>query len=205
MEQRLTTQQLEQIVGEVGRLAHRQQAELDRSQVQEILQELNLPPELLDDAMIQVQRKEALTRARKRNLGMAIAGVVVVALILVGTNVLFQQQAAKLTKIYVTQDRITLIQNGENLTKVSKGSEIAYRVTLGEAPIDQKLNLTCNWLDPQGQVIHTNRYDTKNITTPIWNTTCRYQIPASAISGSWKVKMLVGDRLLKQTSFEVDI
>jgi hypothetical protein len=204
MEQRLTTQQLEQIVGEVGRLAHRKQAELDRSQVQEILQELNLPPELLDDAMIQVQRKEALSRARKRNLGIAIAGVTVVAVMLVGTNLLFQNQAAKLTKIYVTQDRITLVQNGENLTKVSKGVEITYRVTLSEAPIDQKLNLTCNWLDPQGQVSHANRYDTKNITTPIWNTTCRYQIPTDAMLGNWKVRILVGDRLLKQTSFEVD-
>jgi hypothetical protein len=204
MEQRLTTQQLEQIVGEVGRLAHRKQAELNRSQVQEILQELNLPPELLDDAMIQVQRKEALSRVRKRNLGIAIAGVTVVAVMLVGTNLLFQNQAAKLTKIYVTQDRITLVQNGENLTKVSKGVEITYRVTLSEAPIDQKLNLTCNWLDPQGQVSHANRYDTKNITTPIWNTTCRYQIPTDAMLGNWKVRILVGDRLLKQTSFEVD-
>jgi hypothetical protein len=203
MEQRLTTQQLEQIVGEVGRLAHRQQAELDRSQVQEILQELNLPPELLDDAMIQVQRKEALSRARKQNLGIVIAGVTVVAVMLVGTNLLFQNQVAKLTKIYVTQDRITLVQNGENLTKISKGVEIAYRVTLSEAPINQKLNLTCNWLDPQGQVAHANRYDTKNITTPIWNTTCRYQIPTDAMLGNWKVRILVGDRLLKQTSFEV--
>jgi hypothetical protein len=203
MEQRLTTQQLEQVVGEVGRLAQRQQAELDRSQVQEILQELNLPPELLDDAMIQVHRKEALSRERKRNRGMAIAGVTAVIIAVVSTGWLWQNQAAKLTKIYVTQDRITLAQSGENLTKINKSSEIAYRVTLSEAPVDQKLNLTCNWLDPQGQIIHTNRYDTKKIATPIWNTTCRYQIPTSAVSGSWKVQILVGDRLLKQTSFEV--
>jgi hypothetical protein len=203
MEQRLTTQQLEQIVGEVGRLAHRQQAELDRSQVQEILQELNLPPELLDEAMIQVQRKEALARARKRNLSIAIAGVTAVVVMFVGTNLLFQNQAAKLTKIYVTQDRITLVQNDENLTKISKGSEIAYRVTLSEAPIDQKLNLTCKWLNPQGQIAHVNRYDTKNITTSIWNTTCRYQIPSSTNAGNWNVQILAGDRLLKQTSFEV--
>jgi hypothetical protein len=203
MEQRLTTQQLEQIVGEVGRLAYRQQAELDRSQVQEILQELNLPPELLDDAMIQVQRKEALVKEQKRNRGIAIAGVSLIAIALIGNSWLLQNQAAKLTKIYVTQDRITLVQNGENLTKISKGTEIAYRVTLSNAPIDQKLNLTCNWLDPQGQVSHINHYDTKNITTSIWNTTCRYQIPASANAGNWNVQILTGDRLLKQTSFEV--
>ena len=81
MEQRLTTQQLELIVGEVGRLANRQQDELDRSEVQKILVELNLPPELLDEAMIQVQRKEALARQRKRNIGIAIASVTALVIV----------------------------------------------------------------------------------------------------------------------------
>jgi hypothetical protein len=203
MEQRLTTQQLEQIVGEVGRLAHRQQAELDRSQVQEILQELNLPPELLDEAMIQVQRKEALAREHKRNTGIAIAGITAVAIMFVGTSLFFQNQTDKLSKITASQDRVTLVQNDESLATISKGSDIVYRVTLNDAPIDQKLNLTCNWLNPQGQITHTNRYDTKNITTAVWNTQCRYQMPASAATGAWKVQILVGDRLLKQAPFEV--
>jgi hypothetical protein len=203
MEQRLTTQQLEQIVGEVGRLAHRQQAELDRSQVQEILQELNLPPELLDEAMIQVQRKEALTRERKRNTGIAIAGIAAVAVMFAGTSLLFQNQTAKLSKITASQDRITLVQSGENSKIISKGSDLAYQVTLNDAPVNEKLNLTCNWLDPQGQITHTNRYDTKNITTAVWNTQCRYQIPVSAATGAWKVQILTGDRLLKQADFEV--
>ena len=203
MEQRLTTQQLEQIVGEVGRLAHRQQAELDRSQVQEILQELNLPPELLDEAMIQVQRKEALARERKRNTGIAIAGITAVAIMIVGTSLFSQNQTAKFSKITASQDRVTLLQSGETLTTISKGSDLVYRVTLNDAPLDQKLNLTCNWLNPQGQITHTNRYDTKNITTAVWNTQCRYQMPASAATGAWKVQILVGDRLLKQAPFEV--
>jgi hypothetical protein len=203
MEQRLTTQQLEQIVGEVGRLAHRQQSELDRSQVQEILQELNLPPELLDEAMIQVQRKEALARERKRNTGIAIAGITAAAIVFVGTSLFFQNQTAKLAKITASQDRITLVQSGENSTIISKGSEISYQVTLNDAPIDERLKLTCNWLNPQGQIAHTNRYDTKNITTSIWNTQCRYQIPISAATGVWKVQILAGDRLLKQSPFEV--
>jgi hypothetical protein len=203
MEQRLTTQQLEQIVGEVGRLAHRQQAELDRSQVQEILQELNLPPELLDEAMIQVQRKEALARERKRNTGIAIAGITAVAIMIVGTSLFSQNQTAKFSKITASQDRVTLLQSGETLTTISKGSDLVYRVTLNDAPLDQKLNLTCNWLNPQGQITHTNRYDTKNITTAVWNTQCRYQMPAIAATGAWKVQILVGDRLLKQAPFEV--
>jgi hypothetical protein len=203
MEQRLTTQQLEQIVGEVGRLAHRQQAELDRTQVQEILQELNLPPELLDEAMIQVQRKEALAKERKRNTGIAIAGIIAVVIMFAGTSLLFQNQTAKLEKITVSQDRVTLIQDGESSTPIKQGSEISYQVTLNDAPINGKLNLTCNWLNPQGQITHTNRYDTKNITTAVWKTQCRYQIPTSAATGAWKVQILAGDRLLKQAPFEV--
>jgi hypothetical protein len=204
MEQRLTTQQLNQIVGEVGRLANRQQAELDRSQVQDILQELNLPPELLDEAMIQVQRKEALAKQRQRNIGIAIASITAVVMMVAGTSLLLQNKATTISKLNVSQDRITLVQDaGENLNSVEKGSELAYRVTLNDAPIGEKLNLTCNWLDPAGKIAHTNRYETKNITTLVWNTACRYQMPLGASTGGWKVQILVGDRLLKQSPFMV--
>lgn len=203
MEQRLTTQQLEQIVGEVGRLAHRQEAELNRTQVQEILQELNLPPELLDEAMIQVQRKEALARERKRNTGIAAVGIAAVAVMFIATNLSIQNQNAKIAKITTSQDRIVLAQSGENSTTIDRGVEVSYQVTLQDAPINQKLNLSCNWLNPQSQITHTNRYDTKNITTAVWKTQCRYQIPADAATGAWKVQILAGDRLLKQAPFKV--
>jgi hypothetical protein len=205
MEQRLTTQQLDRIVGEVGRLANRQQDELDRSEVQKILEELNLPPELLDEAIIQVQRKEALARQQKRNLGIAIASVTALVILVAGTSLFFQNKATTISKINVSQDRITLVKDGgENLNPVTKGSELVYRVTLNDAPIGEKLNLTCNWLDSAGKIAHTNRYETKNITTPVWNTSCRYQMPLSAATGGWKVQILVGDRLLKQAPFEVN-
>jgi hypothetical protein len=204
MERRLTTQQLELIVGEVGRLADRQQAELDRSEVEKILQELNLPPELLDDAMVQVQRKEALAQQQQRNRGIAIASIAALVAIVIGTGLFFQNRSATTAKINVSQDRITLAQDGgENLNPVAKGSEIVYRVTLNEAPVGEKLNLTCNWIDPAGQIVRTNRYETKNITTPVWNTACRYQMPIAAPTGAWKVQILAGDRLLKQAPFEV--
>lgn len=49
MEQRLTQLQLEQIVAEVEQLSQRHQFGLDTAQVQDILRELNLPPELLEE------------------------------------------------------------------------------------------------------------------------------------------------------------
>ncbi len=205
MEQRLTTQQLNQIVGEVGRLANRQQAELDRSEVEKILQELSLPPELLDEAMVQVQRKEALAHQRKRNLGIEIASVTALVMLVAGTSLFFQNKATSIAKVIASQDRVTLVQDGgENLKSVSTGSELAYRVTLSDAPIGEKLNLTCNWLDPTDKIAHTNRYETKNITTPTWNTQCRYLIPVGATTGTWKVQILTGDKLLKQAPFDVN-
>ncbi len=205
MEQRLTTQQLELIVGEVGRLANRQQDELDRSEVQKILVELNLPPELLDEAMIQVQRKEALAKQRKRNIGIAIASVAALVMVVVGVNIFSQNRASSIAKVIATQDRITLAQdNAENLRSVDRGTEIAYRVTLDNAPVGEKLSLTCNWLDPTGKVVHTNRFETKNITTSVWNTQCRYQLPVNVATGAWQVQIQLGDRTLQKSPFTVN-
>ena len=194
MEQRLTTQQLELIVGEVGRLANRQAEELDRSEVEKILEELNLPPDLLDEAMIQVQRKEALVKQKQRTIGMAIASVTAVVIILAGASLYSQTKDSSLAKVTASQDRITLVENGEDVQVVDRGSELAYRVTLSDAPVGGKLNLTCNWLDSMNKIVHTNRFETKDITTPVWNTQCRYKVPTSAAVGNWKVQIFLGDR-----------
>jgi hypothetical protein len=204
MEKRLTTQQLTQIVGEVERLANRNQEELDRSEVEKILLELNLPPELLDDAMIQISRKEALVQQQQRNKKIAIGGIAAVLIAIAGTSLFFQNKAQTVAKVSVSRDRITLLlDQGENLKVVSKGTEIAYRVTLSDAPLGERLPLQCNWLDPAGKVAHSSSYGTRSITTPVWSTQCRYQLPLEAATGTWQVQIKTGDRLLKQAPFDV--
>jgi hypothetical protein len=205
MEQRLTTQQLDRIVGEVGRLADRQQAELDRSEVQKILEELNLPPELLDEAIIQVQRKEALARQQQLTKRVILASIITVIIIVVGTGLFWQNRSASIAKVTASEDRITLAtDNSANLQAVSTGSDLVYRTTLNNAPVGEKLNITCNWLDPAGKIAHINRYETKNITTSIWNTQCRYQLPVNATNGRWQVDIRLGDRVLQQAPFDVN-
>jgi len=103
MENRLTLQQLTKLVGEVERLSQRQQDELDRDQVQDILRELNLSPELLDEAMIQLQRKEALVVQQRRQrwiIGGAIASLVVA---IAAVTVFMQQKNQALTRVAVQQ------------------------------------------------------------------------------------------------------
>ncbi|MFN9616127.1 MAG: DUF3859 domain-containing protein, partial [Dolichospermum sp.] len=67
MNQSLNQEQLNQIIAEVQTLQLRQEAELDQQQVREILQDLNLPPELLDEALIQIRRKQALQVQERRH------------------------------------------------------------------------------------------------------------------------------------------
>lgn len=75
MEERLTQAQLEQLIAEVQQLEQRHEAELDTEQVREILRELNLAPEFLEDAMVQLRRREALAVQQKQR-HLLIAGVV---------------------------------------------------------------------------------------------------------------------------------
>jgi hypothetical protein len=204
MEKRLTNQQLTQIVGEVERLANRDQEELDRSEVQKILLELNLPPELLDDAMIQISRKEALVQQHQRNRQIAIAGAVVGSLLVIGSLLFLQNKSQTLDKVSASSDRLTLgADRRTDLRVVSKGSELTYLVTLNDAPVGEKLALNCDWRDPTGKTVHSNNFETKNITAPVWNTQCRYQLPGNAPSGAWQVQIKTGERLIKQAPFAV--
>lgn len=206
MENRLTQTQLTQIVAEVERLSNLRQSQLDSEEVKEILQELSLPPELLNEALIQLQRREALAQQQRRNRwiagGLAAAAVGAIAI----TGFYIQQDRQAIDRVSVQQNRITSVQDsGGNLTVISrqKTPEIFYRTTLKDAPIGKKLSLSCDWIDPSGQVVKQNRYQTREIDKPIWNTQCSYQIGTAGATGNWQVKMFVESRAIGSASFEV--
>ena len=206
MENRLTQTQLTQIVAEVQRLSNLREAELNSAEVTQILQELGLPPELLDEALIQLQRREALAQQERRNRwiagGLAAAAVGAIAI----TGFFIQQNRQAIARISIQQNRITSVQDdGGNLTVISRPNnpEIFYRVTLKDAPLGKKLSLSCDWIDPSGQVVKQNRYQTRDIDKSIWNTQCRYKIGTTAATGKWQVKMLIENRAIGSTSFEV--
>lgn len=206
MENRLTQTQLTQIVAEVQRLSNVREAELNSAEVTQILQELGLPSELLDEALIQLQRREALAQQQRRNRWIAggLAAVAVGAIAITGFYI--QQSRQAIDRISIQQNRITSVQDdGGNLTVVSRQNnpEIFYRTTLKDAPIGKKLSISCDWIDPSGQVVKQNRYQTREIDKPIWNTQCRYKIGTAAATGNWQVKMFVENRAIGSKSFEV--
>jgi hypothetical protein len=86
----------------------------------------------------------------------------------------------------------------------SDGQEVFYRVTLRDAPLGEKLNLTCDWIDPAGKIFHQSRWETRDTNKAVWDTHCRCQIGAAAPKGKWKVEMKLGDRVLSTQEFNVE-
>ncbi|MBW4484713.1 MAG: DUF3859 domain-containing protein [Tildeniella torsiva UHER 1998/13D] len=208
MDKRLTDDQVQRLVAEVQRLSDRHQSELDAAEVQDILQQLNLSPEFLDDALIQLKRQDALVvqQRRRRWLMAGVAGAV--ALGLASWLWLGNQQQQQLSQVMAQGDRITLSQDdGGSLSQVTPeagGSELVYRLTLNDAPVGEQLALSCRWSAPDGQVVHQNQYRTKTITTPVWPTYCRYTVGPESPKGTWTVEAFVGDRQLSDATFTVD-
>jgi hypothetical protein len=206
MNQRLTPEQLNKVIAEAQRLQQNREQELEPEQVQQILEELYLPPDLLDEAITQVHRRQALEAEKKRNK-LIFGGIAAAMVVIIGSGIFFfKQKDANLTGISAQQDRITTAQdNGGNLQVIERqrNSELVYRVTLKDTPIGQRLSLGCNWINPSGQVVKENRYQTQDITISVWDTHCKYIINSEATPGNWKVQMSLGNRLLSDENFEV--
>ncbi|NES71810.1 MAG: hypothetical protein F6K24_44705 [Okeania sp. SIO2D1] len=208
-EERLTQVQFTQLVAEVEQLSRQREEEIDREQMEQILQELNLPTDLVDEAMMQLRRREALAVEQKRNKLITV-GVFSGLLVVIAASFLwFQTQKQALNNVYVNsgQSQLTLETNsGRKILTIvdsKQNPEVFYRVTLQDAPIGKKLSLGCNWINSNGEISHQNSYQTKEINREIWPTYCKYKFNPVSPVGNWQVEMYLGDRLLSQTEFTV--
>ena len=208
-EQRLTQAEFTKLVGEVERLSQLRDQEINREQMEEILQELKLPTDLVDEAMAQLRRREALAVEKKRN-NLITMGVVSGFVIVIATTFFwFKIQRQALNNIYVNlgQSKLTLQTNNGieilNVIDSKKNLEVFYRVILQDAPIGKKLSLGCNWINPNGEISHQNSYQTKEINREVWTTSCKYKFNPSLPMGNWQVEMYLGDRSLSKTEFIV--
>ena len=203
MDTRLTQTQLAQVVAEVGQRSKQREEELSSAQVRQILQELSLPDDLLDEAIVQLTRRKALARQQTRNwlIGSAIATTLIVAT--AAATIFHEQYQQEIAQIAVTQNRITLTKNSQtNIGEIDrqKNAQVFYQVTLKDAPLGDRLRLTCDWVDPSGQVVQQNNYQTQPIDKSVWATYCFRRFDNSSAVGTWQVQMcLEGPSLSRQT------
>lgn len=206
MQKRLTQKQVSQIVAEVERLSQRRQSEIEVEELQQILHELNLPDDLLDEAVMQVYRKQAMDKQKKRNR-LIIGGVVAVVVSAVAATFFMQQQQQQaLARINVYDSRIGYRRNdSRNVEEIErqKTPEVFYNVTLKDVPIGKQVALGCNWVDPNREIAHQNSWKTKTISKEIWNTHCRYKFNESVAAGNWRVQMTLDDEVISSNKFVV--
>ena len=206
MDTRLTQTQLAQVVAEVGQLSQQRDEELSTEQVKQILQELNLPDDLLDDALVQLTRRDALAKQQKRNwiIGSAIAITLIGGI--AAATVFHQQYQQQIGRISATQNRITLTKNSQtNVEEIDrqKNPQVFYQVTLKDVPLGDRLHLTCDWVNPTGQVVRQSNYQTQPIEQPFWTTYCFHRIDSGSTVGTWQVKMSVEGHFLSRQTFVV--
>lgn len=210
MDKQLTQDQIGKVVAELTRLDQeredRERERLGREQVAEVLKELNLPVDLLDDAMEQLRRREALERAQRKRKRIIIAIAAAVMAVILLVSVSMWRHSAALGRITGGQARITRsTDDGGSLQSVTRdGQEVFYRVMIRDAPAGESLSLTCNWIDPNGNVFDQKRFTTKAIDKSVWPAFARCQIGPAAPRGTWKVELLLDDRVLSATPFEVE-
>lgn len=205
MGDRITDAELSKIVAAVERVAQSREAELDRQQVMDILDQLGLPAELLDDALVQLRRQEALAARRRWQRRGSVLGVVAIAALLAATLFWQRQRQQALAALATVQDQVMDSQDRAVAQIDPQTSpQLKYQVTLEAAPVGRRLNLACDWSNPSGKIVHQNSYQTQPIQTPVWQTWCRYQLGTTAEPGTWTVEMRLGNRALSQASFEVE-
>lgn len=206
MQKRLTQKQVSRIVAEVERMSQRRESEVEVEELQQILEELNLSEDLLDEAVMQVYRKQALDKQKQRNCW--IIGGVVAAVLSAAAATFFVQQhwEQALARVKGYNPRIGLRPNDStSLEEISrkKAPEVFYNVTLEDAPVGKQLELGCNWLNPSREIAYQSGWKTKTINKEVWNTYCRYQFNENVPTGKWIVQMTLGDRVIQGKEFFV--
>jgi len=113
---------------------------------------------------------------------------------------------AILARITADQGRLTrqTDDSGNLQTLTRDGQEVIYHVTLRDVPLHEKLSLHSTWLDPSSRVFRQNHWQTRRTDKAVWMTSCKCQIGAAAEPGTWKVEMLLGERVLHATTFNVE-
>lgn len=207
MKSQLTEQQWSEVVAEVTRLAQvREDDQTKREITAQVLQELQLPTDLIDEAVKQVQYREALVKQRKQRIWMGVAGLTLLLIIIISLWAWSSARSATFARIKAEPGRVTrAIDQGDNLVTVTPdGQEVFYRVKLREVPLGEKLNLSCDWIDPAGKIFRQSQWNTGDTNKAVWETHCRCQLGTTAPKGNWKVALKLGERVLATSDFKVE-
>lgn len=114
-----------------------------------------------------------------------------------------QQSAGKVTGHGAHLSVVGPVEAKDGVVHRRDDAQYEYEVVLTSAPVGSRLTLECQWLDPNGLIFNSNRYETRKITHDEWPTHCRSKILPNAPTGMWTVTMSHEGRRIGQMQFEV--
>lgn len=199
----LTQTQLDQIVAEIDRL--QDDAELNDHQIKEILQQLDLPHELLEDAIAQIHKRRLSLQKQQRQKIVLSTIAIMIAGLTATIAVVYQKQQNRIARIAALQDIVTLESSAKPVKQFdrTKDNQMLYRVTLKNAPINDRVTVGCQWTDSTGQIVHRSRYQTESISRSPWVVSCAAPLTSQSQTGTWNVKISVEERSMSNHTFAV--
>jgi hypothetical protein len=202
MDPKVAKEDLEDIVEEAARLDRDEKEAISRGEAREVLRELDIAPEKLEEAERAVKERRAREAARAKTR--TIAAVTALAIAAAATIVMLhlRSTAAAIARTTPLEHAVTAEGRPSPFDRAASPA-LTLDVTLKDAPKGDKLDLSCDWKDPSGVVVHQNKYTTKTIDKDPWPTHCRYTLAPSSKTGTWNVTMKQGDRVLSSDAFEV--
>jgi len=107
--------------------------------------------------------------------------------------------------LVASRGRVTLADDRGEMPLFDRreSPEIWYRVLLDSAPLQRRLPLVGEWRDPVGRIAHSHSYETAPITHLPWETHVRFRLPADAMPGTWRVRLLADGGELHAMPFDV--
>lgn len=199
----LTQDQFARIVAEVDRL--QDGTDLDDAQLQQILQNLNLPNDLLEDAIAQLRQRQLRVQRQQRHKIVISTIAIMIAGLITTIAVVHQRQQNKIARIAAIQNSVTTQNSPKPVAQFDrqKETQMLYRVTLKDVPVRDRLMISCRWNDPTGQTVHQSRAQTQEITRSPWTVLCNAPLTPQSQTGTWQVKMSVEERPLSDRTFVV--
>lgn len=204
-EHKIAERDMLRLVEEVSKLDSERQQMLDKSQVAKILDDLNLPSDLLNEALERLEYKKARERRQKAfKLNSTVVAIAAVA-IGIAYGYINATQVHQYDKISASDARITIsADSAEALASVKPGGTIFVHTVLHNVPVHKQLPLHAKWFTPDGNLFHENDWQTRDTTSSTWDTHAKVVIPDGAPSGKWMVQISVAGREVISKIFNVD-
>jgi hypothetical protein len=201
----LTKAQLTQLAAEADRVFQRDDIQLDDEQVKQILQKLDLPHSLSDEAIAHLRQRQLLRQRQQRHKIVLSTIAIMVFGIVTTIAVVYQKHQTKMDQVEALQAKVTQQDSAEPIAQFDrqKDSEMLYRVTLKNVPVNDRPRITCLWSDPTDQIVYQSRYQTGNVAQSTWTTSCKAPLTPEAQAGTWSVRMLIEERPISDQTFVV--